>query len=391
MSGDDNPKRKKRGLIKLILLLIVFAIIAVLVVSLISWNRTGSSWLTNLFSPRPSEISVDEFNFDIGRSRMFANMDSSIAAVGTLGLKVLDFEGRETLRDPFRMTQPAIISSEGRGVAFDIGGSSVRVFSNSQVISSIETDGTVVSASINQNGWFCIVTQESGASRGIVTVYNSSGTAVFRASKGTGFVLAAELSHDNRSLAILNYTGTGSRISFYHGIDADKDPDQTFDYTSGLIIDIKYLTSGDVLAVTTDSLFLVELSGSGKMLYAFPEKRLGGYASDADFIVLHLYDYGIGHQGRLITLNINGTILGETTISREIISMSVADKSIAVLKNDGVVFYNEVLEEFSASAENISAAGASRVLAVSENAALATSDNSAIIVRADTDDSLREE
>ena len=383
MSGEDIPKRKKRRLIKLIFLLVFFAIIAFVTISLITWSRTGSSWLTDMFSPRRSEISVSEFNFDIGRARVFASLDNYIAGVGTLGLKVLDVDGREVFRDSFRMSQPAIRSSGGRGIVFDIGGSAVRVFNNSQVISSIEADGIVVSASINQNGWFCVVTQDGGASRGIVTVYNSSGTGVLRARKGTGFVLAAELSHDNRSLAILNYTGTGSRISYYHGIDTDKDePDNTFDFTSALIIDIIYLSNGDLLAVTTDSLFIVELSGSGKMLYTYPDNRLGGYAHENDFIALHLYDFGVGHQGRLVTLGTDGTVLGEISISREVISMSVADKSLAVLQNDGVVFFNEELEEFLASDDNISAAGTSRVLAISENLALATSDNSAVVVRA---------
>jgi len=381
MSGEDISKRKKRGLIKLIFLLVFFAIAVFITISLITWSRTGSSWLTDLFIPRPTEISVDEFNFDIGRSRAFADLNSSIAGVGTLGLKVLDADGRETLRDPFRMSQPAIKSSEGRGIAFDIGGTTVRVFDRNRIISSIETEGTVVSASINKNGWFCVVTQEGGASRGIVTVYNSSGIGVLRASKGTGFVLAAHLSHDNKNLAILNYTDTGSRISFYYGIDTDKDPDYTFDFTSGLIIDIMYLINGNILAITTDSTFLVDTSGSGRMLYTYPDNRLGGFAHDNDFIALHLYDFGVGHQGRLVTLNTDGTMLGEIAVEREIISMSAADSFLAVLKSDGVVFYNSLLEEFPASRESLSSAGASRVLAISSKTALATSDNSAVVIR----------
>jgi len=386
MSSEDIQKRKKRGLFKFILLLVVFAIIAFVVISLLVWFITGSSLLTDLFSSRPSEITVDEFNFNVGRARMFTEIDRSIAAVGTLGLKVLDAEGRETLRDSFRMTQPAIVSSGGRGLAFDIGGSSVRKFDSTQIVSAIETEGAVVSASINQNGWFCIVTQESGASRGIVTVYNSSGAGVFRVSKGTGFVLKAELSHDNRSLAILNYTDTGSRVSFYHGIDTDKDePDHLFDYTSSLIIDIAYLINGDVLVVATDALFLIERSGSGKMLYTYDDKRLGGYSHDRGFIVLHLYDYGIGYQGRLVTILTDGTVLGEKATGREIVSISATDNSFVILQNDGVLFFNEELEELPASNENISAAGANRVLAFNENVALATSDNSAVVVRANAD------
>jgi len=386
MGGDDIPKRKKRGLIKLVLLLVFFAVIAFLVGSLLTWSRTGSSWLTDLFSPRLPEITADEFNFNVGRERMFSNLDGFIAAVGTQGLKVLDANGRETLRDSFRMSRPTIKSTGGRGIAFDIGGSSVRVFNSTQILSSIETDGSVVSASLNQNGWFCIVTQESGISRGIVTVYNSSGTGVFRASKGTGYILSAGLSHDNKSLAILNYTGTGSRVSFYHGIDTDKDePDHQFDYAGGLIVDISYLANGDILAISTDSLFLIEHPGTGKMLYTYIDNRLGGYAYDGNFIVLHIYDYGIGYQGRLVTLRTDGTILAEKSTGRDIISMSAADNSFVILKNDGVLFLNDELEEFPASDDNISAAGASRVLAVKDGTALATSDNSAVVVRRDID------
>jgi len=364
-------------IIRFVTLLVSLAIFAIVAVSLIQ----GPAWIINLFTPQYSEISVDEFNFDVGRSRIFTKMDTSVAAAGTLGISVHDFGGRETLRDSFRMVQPAINSNGNRSIAFDIGGSAVRVFSETQILSSIEAYGSVVSATINQNGWFCIVTQESAGIRGAVTVYNNAGHEVYRVNLGTGFALSAVLSPNNTSLAILNFSEAGSKINFYHGIDEDKsEPDFIFDIYGGLIIDIIYLSNGDLLVVSTDSLFVIDNSGNATMLYSFLGERLGGFTHHDNFVALHLYNYGIGLQGRLVTLHTNGRILGELAIDREILSMSSVNNFLVILLSEGVTFFNRELEAFSASDDSLSAAGASRVLAISSDVVLATNDNTAVVI-----------
>jgi len=378
MSGDDIPKRNLRKWVILTFLLIAFAIAAYIVVSLIT--GTGLIQLQSLFSSRVPAITVDEFNFDVGRNRSFAHMDSSIASVGTLGVQVLNAEGRETLRDSFRMSQPAIISSGGKGVAFDIGGTTLRTFSQTQVTTTIDTDGAIVSASINRNGWFCVVTQEGGGLRGTVTVYNSMGLDVYRVNVGSGYVLFAQLSDNNRNLVILSLTDNGSRITFFHGIDAEEEPDHMVDFPDELIVDIKYLANGDVLALSMNSLLLVKSTGVSTELYSFNDKRLGGYAFDGEFAVLHLYDFGIGFTGRLVTIDSDGVILSELTTDWELLSISAIENSLVILKGDGISFYNEELVAFPVSADSLSAVGANRVLAVGDGVAIATSDNSAVVL-----------
>jgi hypothetical protein len=357
-------------------------VLTFIAVTLITGGDLGIPRLAVFFSPRTSVQLADEYDFDIGRNRVFANMGGSIAAVGTLGLQVLDYGGRETLRDSFRMTQPAIVVSNGYCIAFDIGGTSVRVFNNSSLLTSIETNGTIVSASINQNSWFCVTTQEGGGTKGTVTVYNDSGAAVYEVSLGSGYVLSAVLSPDNRSLAVLNLTEYGSRINFYHGIVVDKDePDGLFLFPDGLIIDISYISGSELLVISTNALLLVDTDGIGKALQSYYDKRLGGYAYSDDVITIHLFDYSVGHRGNLINLLADGTILGEVRTDREIISMSSHDGSLIILRSDGLTFFNKALEESSASEESASTAGASRVLALAGGVALATSDNSAVVVR----------
>jgi len=384
MSGDDKPKSKKRRLLSLVILIIALAVLALVVIIVISGIRSGTFSFTNLFSPRAPVFTVDEYSFEVGRDRAFAHTGGSIAAVGSLGLQVLDSDGRETLRDSFRASRPAIIEARDRFLAFDIGGSSVRVFNASRVLSSIETEGAVVSASINQNGWFCVVAQDRVSSRGNVTVYNGLGVGSYEVNMASGIALSAQLSPDNKNLAILNLIRAGSRITFYHGIDTSKDdPDLQFDFPDGLIIDIEYLSNTDLLAISTDSLFIVDHFGDSKTLYTFSDKRLGGFALCDEFIVLHLYDYGIGYSGRLLTLSYDGTVLAEMESDREIVSMSSCGNALTILRSDGITFLNKTLEQLPVSGDNISTAAANRVLALSEDAALATSDHSAVIIRRD--------
>jgi len=378
MSSDDNSKGKKRKWVILALLLVAFAIIAYITVSLLT--GTGFVQLPGLFSARTPEITVDEYNFNVGRNRSFAGMGGYVASVGTLGVQVLDGEGRETLRDSFRMVRPAIVSSGARSIAFDIGGTSVRVFSPTIITTSLETDGRVVSASINRNGWFCIVTQDSGGFRGTVTVYNSLGIDVYRVNIGSGYAVSAHLSPDNKNLVIHSLIDNGSRITFYHGIDTEVEPAHAYDLYNELVIDLLYLPNGDVLTISTDSLSIIGSTGGRDEIYSFSDKRLGGYTFDGEFIALHIYDFGIGIQGRLVAIGTDGTILRELTTDWELLSMSSVGSSLVILKGDKLSFYNEELETFSVSAGGLSAAGANRVLAISEGVALATSDNSAVVL-----------
>jgi len=380
VSGNRYPLRKIRKILSFAFLLILLSVFAVIIASLILGYGFPPSWILNIFSRRVSPITVNEFSFDIGRANTFANLDGSVAAAGTLGIKVLDAGGIETLREPLRFIEPAISSYGNRCIAYDLGGTSIRVFEKTQVISTLETSSTIISASLNHNGWFCVVTQGTGNFKGTVAVYNNAGDNVYRVNLATGYALSTQLSYDNKTLAILTLAETGSRILYYN-LDSEDDPAFIYELIDGLIIDIVYLRNGNVLALSTDSLFIVDNAGSGTDLYTFIDKRLGSYTINNDFIALHLYDHGLGHRGRLITLLIDGTVLGELSLDREIISMSAFNSSLIILRNDGVAFFNKELEEFEASIDNISAAGASMVLAVREDTALATSDNSAVVIR----------
>ena len=383
MPMNENPDKRKRGKRRLIgiagsfLSLIVLIYIAVM---LISGRQSELFRFINSSSDRTAIVMADEYHFDVGRNRVFADLDGAVAAAGTLGIQVLDAGGSETLRDSFRMTEPVIKALEGRAVTFDIGGTDLRVFNDTGIIASIEAEGVVVSASINRNGWTAVCSQrEAGTLKGVVAVYNSSGKLAYRVNMVTGYVLSAALSPDNKSLAILNLTDAGSRITFYN-LDSE-DAVRVYEMPGRLLLDIRYLTDGNVLAISTESLLVVDKNNEGGLYYLFTDRRLGGFVLDGDFITLYLLDYGVGHRGRLVTIGEDGSILGEIETDREIISLSSNDGILSVLRSDGLVFYDTTLVELQTSANSASVAGATIVLSLNGGYALVAGDHSAIVIR----------
>ncbi|MCL2080157.1 MAG: DUF5711 family protein [Oscillospiraceae bacterium] len=388
MSGDNKPSLMKHKLLLGALILALLIVLTLVVLIFMPGKYPGSSLLSDIVFPKKRSITVREFVFDVGRDRVFAHADMAVAAVGTLGLQVQDPDGNETLRDSFRITRPALAESGGYFIAFDIGGSSVRVFNETEILASIDTEGSIVSASINKNGWFCIVTQEPGAFRSTITVYNKTGSRVFMVNMGTGFALCAEISPDNKSLTILNFTEAGSKLTAYDGLDTDKDePDYEHYLGDEVFLYIKYLSNTKILAVSAHSVQVAELSASmtTSPLYEFPEKRLGGFTHTNDFIALLLYDYGIGYSGRIVSFDIGGGILGELESNLEIFDMAAASNSLVLLRSDGVAFLSKTLEEYPMSENNILAATAANVLAITEDIALAANDHSAVVVKREED------
>ncbi|MCL2125325.1 MAG: DUF5711 family protein [Oscillospiraceae bacterium] len=380
---DENPKKtkdKKRKLIRIAGSVLSLAILTYIAIALISGRQTGLFSFFKIFSRQAPVEYSDEYSFDVGRSKVFAYFDGAVASAGTLGIQVLDASGGETLRDSFRMACPSICASNDSAIAYDIGATAVRVFNKSEIISSFETQGSIISASLNRNGWFAVSIQGSGATAAVVTVYNNKGKEVYRVHMASGYILSAELSPDNKSLAILNIAGSGSRVTYYNLNSVD--PDKVVDFENELLISIRYMENGEVYAVSTQSIYTIKKNGECTQLHSFDGKRLGGFILDDFCVVLYLLDYGVGHRGRLVSVKSDGSIIAEAESDKEVISMSYRDDCLAVLRNDRLTLYDINFAELPMQKASAPAVGATYALALSGGAALAAGDHAAVVYKA---------
>lgn len=372
--GDDTPEDIRRELFKIAASLLFLAVLSYVMATLIMGYPPG---FPNLFGERTVVADAGEFYFDVGRRRVFADMGGHIAAAGTLGIQIFDAKGVETLRDAMRMDDPAIRAQSGRAIVFDIGGSAVRVFDSGQILAAFDTENRLVSASINRNGWFCVSEQDSGGYKSAVLVYNEEGRNVYKVSVASGYVLSAELSRDNRYLAILTVSSDGGMVIFYSL--SGEEAIGTYLLPDALILDIRFTSRGDVLAVTQRELLRIDRDGDASALYDYGGARLGGYVLDGGVVALHLLDYGVGYRGKLVTLSTDGRLLREYTSDKEIVAMSSGSDELAVLRSDGPVVYGAGGNETPLQGQSSATTGLSGIVALGGGTVLAAGENAALI------------
>jgi hypothetical protein len=177
----------------------------------------------------------------------------------------------------------------------------------------------------------------------------------------------------------LRLTEFGSQIVFF---DLNSIyPESTFDLPGEIILDIRYVSGGNVLAVSTHSLHRFNINGVSDVIFDFSGRRLGRYSLEDGLIALHLLDFGVGYSGSLITLDRNGQILGEIYSDRELISMSYSSDYLAVLWSDGPAFFNAELELIPYIDQPLPISGADQFIVLSGRTALAAGEHSAVVVR----------
>ena len=128
---------------------------------------------------------------------------------------------------------------------------------------SITASGKIISACLNEDGWLALCTQESGY-KGLVTVYNAKGGEEYYWHSAGGYTLSAEVSSNNRELAVLTLTDEGSRIVFFELDNTEEKSSLTFPET--LVTEISYIKSDSVLAVSEDMLSVVYNDGTSETL-----------------------------------------------------------------------------------------------------------------------------
>lgn len=344
----ELKKKKKRGhrLFKAAVSVLILAVISVIAAILITNNgKLTVGGLTRLFSGAGKKDEAAEFSFNAGFKSVFTEINGGLAVCSGSGVQVYDIGANRMFAETFDMTNPAVCSNGKISAVYDLGGKLLKVFDLNGVTKSIPTEQKIISASLNQNGWLVICTQETGAFKGRVTVYNGNLDAVFYWNSAIGHILSAVLSSDNKSLAVLTLTDEGSRIVCFSLDSTDEKGSCTL--PGELVLEIRYISDGRILALCRDALRIVKQDGSSDIISDYSEKHLAGYSLDGDgFILLALNNYMVGDQGLIMTVDLKGKTLGLVETDNKILSVSAKGDALAILYSDCLVMYDRHLLEY---------------------------------------------
>ena len=377
-------RRRHRGL-KILLSVFLLAALSLVAVMLITGNgKLSLDSFKRLFGGLGGlggETAATEFSFESGFGNVFADIDGGFAVASTVGVQVFDNGGNKVYTEIYGMSDPAIVASGRLCAAYDLGGKILKVFDTAGVLGTMKTEDKIISASMNSNGWLALCTEASGGYKAYVHVYKNGTYDYDKYSfwwkSGDGYILSAALSPDNKYLAVLTLTETGSRIVF---LSTDSTEEKGSCALPGkLALDIRYTDDGQVIAVCKDALVSVEMGGSSQVLVDYTDKYLAGFSAGDGFTAFALNDYMVGDQGSLVTADDEGKTLGKIQTQRRVLSVSARGDYVAVLYGDGFSVYDKNLKECT---QDDDTAGALGTIMRSDRTALLITSHSASVVSA---------
>lgn len=315
------------------------------------------------------------YTFDSSASRTFRTVDSRLAVVSSSGLQLLDENGKTVLHEIFTLSQPGISVGGERVCAYDIGGTTLCVADFKGNKTDIEPPGEIISADLSDSGYLAVCSDAAGY-KGAVTVYDTSGKAVYVWYSGTGYLVRAAVSPDGKYLAALCLQDSGSIVhTFSLTSEAERGSAACADE---LFADL-FWRGGKVCCVSQTRLAFFDDAAKLTAEYPFGDLYLYDYAAEGDgFVTFALSRYRSGSAEQLVTVSASGSKLGTCETTGAVTSLSVNGKQVLVQYSDRLTLYNQQLDEIKSVEQNL--LGVRRSVLLRRGAALLVSGSSAEVL-----------
>lgn len=305
-------------------------------------------WLKQSDAVKNKSARAMEYNYTSGTGTVTCGVGDGLAVASNSGLQVYDRSGLQTVGELYVAQNPVLTSSGNYGVAYDVGGEQLQLFTEDGLVNSLKADGGVISAAVNAGGWCAVCAEESGY-KGAVTVFDRSGAMAYKWLSGTAYLLAARVTEDGKQIAVLTLTGTGSRVVF---LKVNSDEIQGEILLEGeLLVDIGFASDGTLYGVSADSLYSIKPEKGAIVLQDYSGDTLAGYAFEGG-PVLALKAYRSGGSCRVLTLQ-SGEMTELCRFDDGLLSLAADSEQIALLTESGLTAYRRDSGETAVSYPDI--------------------------------------
>ena len=190
-------------------------------------------WFSYRSLARSDSGQAESFPFDGDSDSIFASVGGDLLVCSPNSLQLYSGSGQLYVNETISMENPAVDTAGETALIYDVGGEELLIYASREEAFSLtqETGQSILSASLNRNGWLAVVSQQSGF-KGAVTIYDSDyATPLIQISRSDRFIMDAVVSPDNRSVAVLTMGLTDgsfeSRVECYAlaRMEEDTEPD----------------------------------------------------------------------------------------------------------------------------------------------------------------------
>ena len=290
---------------------------------------------------------ADFINYEAQAGRVFGMASGRVVTASCVETAAYDSKGRVSYQEPFEAQTPALDCSGGMAVAYDSGGTSLRVFSVRKTVAEYTSTEKIISACVNENGWSAVCTLEEGY-KGSVTVLNNRAEAVYKWSSAGGYVFTAALSPDNRNLAVVTLHQDGDE--FYSAVNlfslSSEEQQGSYKLDNSIALAVKYGRNGIITCLAEDRAVILNSAGEEQGVYKYAGRTLNCFSLEAEnYFVLSLSRTYTDTYSEIVAVDFAGRELGRANVMGTVRSLSAGRDTVAVLLNDSMAMFTSLMEE----------------------------------------------
>ena len=343
--GESTRKKNTRARLfgRVITVLVTLALVVMAILVVIYRDRLSSEGLRSLLG-RTVDTQEDTapFTYENGADQSFALAGNGLAVASGSGIQLLNEKGETVAKAITSMDTPAVSASESLALFYDIGGSTVKALGFDGSCTDVDAGKSVITASVNDAGYFAVISEESG-SKGLVQVFDPSCQLLYQWYSGTGYPLSAQVGPDNKSLAVLCLTSEGSVIHFFKL--SSEDEQASVSVPGVLLFELCYVSGGRVAAIGSETLVFADSGGALAGQYDFAGRYLSAYDfGGSGFVALCLSEYRAGAGGTLLTIDTEGSVLGQSAVEGDLLSLSASGRQLLFTTSGGLTLYSQSMQ-----------------------------------------------
>ena len=344
---EKQPSRASRAVRRVLAGILTLLLIVLAVLVFVFRDELTGAGLRRIFHIEERAEAREAFTYETGAMQVFAPAGNGLAVASGSSVQLLNAAGETVFKQVISYDDPAVFASEKGALFCDLGGTGCILADFEGTERSPSNGEELQTAGMNENGWFYLVTAESGY-KGLVSVFNSVGEKQFEWWSGSGYVLRAAISPDNRALAVLCAEREGTLLHFF-SLNSETERG-TAAVADTLLIDLCWLGNDSVCAVGETGVWFFSGSGEQKSVYPLEGRYLLDYEfGRAGFAAIFVSAYRSGAGGTLLTLDSRGQVLGQAELDRDVISLSAAGKQLLAMTGGSLALYSQDMVRQSAN------------------------------------------
>lgn len=266
---ENNKPNKELNKGKIIKISIIFICAILLITAIILYNNNDNVrkfFDVYIFRKIINEEKVASIEVDTSKninafaySRYLALLDQNI-------LTLYNKSGNKEHSLEIEISNPIFDANGNYLCIADKGGQKLYLISNKNIVWQAEIEGNISNINVNKNGYVSVII--SGTSyKNVVKIFNSSGNELFKKYFSKTNVIDADISNDNKYLAIAESDFSGiviqSNIEIISIEDVQSNSSESIKYThvakaDDLIINIKYNTKNDLVCMYDNHIDLLK-------------------------------------------------------------------------------------------------------------------------------------